>query len=81
MGYIYKITNEMTKHVYIGQTINLEDRWRSHLKVKSNCRYLKHGFEKYGIENFTFKVICICFDKDMNKFEIEYMLLLIIATH
>ncbi len=74
MGFIYKITNTINKQCYIGQTImNLEERWRHHKNVKSNCRYLKNAFQKYGIENFEFKLICICFDCDLNRFEIEYI--------
>lgn len=74
MGYIYKITNILTKKCYIGQTINdLENRWRDHKKSSSNCIYLKRAFNKYGLENFKFELIIICFDEDLNKYEIEYI--------
>lgn len=74
MGYIYKIINKINNQCYIGQTtMNLEERWRHHKSRRSNCRYLKNAFQKYGIENFDFKLICICFDNDLNKFEIDYI--------
>jgi group I intron endonuclease len=74
MGYIYKITNKITSQCYVGQTTQkLEERWRQHKNKKSNCKYLKTALKKYGIENFEFKLICICFDNDLNKFEIEYI--------
>jgi group I intron endonuclease len=74
MGYIYKITNKEDGKIYIGQTTQiLEDRWRQHKKIGSNCRYLKRAFNKYGIDNFEFKLICICFDEDLDKYEIQYM--------
>ena len=74
MGFIYKIINKITNQYYIGQTMqNIEERWRQHKSSKSNCRYLKNAFQKYGIENFDFKLICICFDSDLNRFEIEYI--------
>ena len=74
MGYIYKITNKEDGKIYIGQTTQiLEDRWRQHKKIGSNCRYLKRAFNKYGIHNFEFKLICICFDEDLDKYEIQYM--------
>ena len=74
MGYIYKITNKEDGKIYVGQTIqHLEDRWKQHCKISSNCRYLKRAFNKYGIDKFDFKLICICFDEELNKFEIEYM--------
>ena len=66
MGYIYKITNKITKKCYIGQTImDLDDRWRQHCNRNSNCRYLKASIKKYGVDSFEFKLICICFDNDI----------------
>jgi group I intron endonuclease len=74
MGYIYRIINKITKQNYVGQTRqDLCERWSQHKKKQSNCRYLKAAFNKYGIENFEFKLICICFDNDLNKFEIDYI--------
>jgi group I intron endonuclease len=75
MGYIYSITNTIDGKKYIGQTVEKDvcNRWKCHFKKDSNCRYLKHAFEKYGKENFKFKVICICFDNDCDRYEKEYM--------
>ena len=74
MGYIYYIKNLITNKYYVGQTINdLKERWRNHRKKNSNCVYLKNAFKKYGFDNFEFKLICICFDDDLNKFEIDYI--------
>ena len=74
MGYIYKIINKVTNKIYIGQTIqDLENRWKGHCKSNSNCLYLKSSIKKYGIDNFIFKLICICFDEDLDKYEIDYI--------
>ena len=74
MGYIYKIINKVNGMIYVGQTIQfLEERWKQHRKISSNCRYLKSAFKKYGIVQFEFKMICICFDEELDKFEIQYM--------
>lgn len=74
MGFIYKITNKENGMIYIGQTIQtLEDRWRQHRKKSSTCLYLKRAFEKYGIDNFIFEMICCCHDTDLDKLEIQYM--------
>lgn len=68
------ITNKITGKKYIGQTIvDLNERWRHHKKSKSNCRYLKSAFNKYGIQTFDFKLICICFDEDLDKYECQYI--------
>jgi group I intron endonuclease len=71
MGYIYMITNIINNKKYIGQTLekDINERWKSHLKKQNNCRYFKHALDKYGKDNFKFKIICICFDKDCDKYE------------
>jgi group I intron endonuclease len=74
MGYIYKITNKIDNKIYIGQTIgDLERRWKGHLKKRSNCRYLKSAINKYGIDNFEFKLVCITFDNQLDDMEIKYI--------
>ena len=74
MGYIYKIVKKATNKICIGQTIqDLDERWRQHKQKKSNCRYLKAAMKKYGMDNFEFKLICICFDSDLDKYECYYM--------
>jgi group I intron endonuclease len=75
MGFIYKITNKENGMIYIGQTIQtLEDRWRQHRKKSSTCLYLKRAFEKYGIDNFIFEMICCCDNEEFDKLEIHYMI-------
>jgi hypothetical protein len=74
MGYIYKITNKIDNKIYVGQTIqNVEARWKDHLKKGSNCRYLKSAINKYGLDNFDFKLVCITFDNQLDDMEIKYI--------
>jgi len=74
MGYIYKITNRIDKKIYVGQTIqDVEARWKDHLKKGSNCRYLKSAINKYGLDNFDFKLVCITFDNLLDDMEIKYI--------
>tara|TARA_B110000879_G_scaffold200678_1_gene274908 strand:+ start:2849 stop:3604 length:756 start_codon:yes stop_codon:yes gene_type:complete len=74
MGYIYKIKNKIDNKTYIGQTTqDLESRWRQHLKKRNSCRYLKYAFNKYGVENFEFKLVCITFDNQLDDMEIKYI--------
>ena len=76
MGYIYKITNTINNKCYIGQSRmeNIDSRWNIHKNPKKKgCPLLKNSINKYGLENFKFEVIIICFDQDLNKFEIEYI--------
>lgn len=78
MGYIYKITNIINKKCYIGETIknNPERRWNEH-KSKINmgigCPALQCAVNKYGIVNFKFEILIICFDEDRYRFEKEYI--------
>ena len=74
MGYIYKIKNKIDNKTYIGQTTqDLESRWRQHLKKRNSCRYLKYAFNKYGVENFEFELVCITFDNQLDDMEIKYI--------
>lgn len=74
MGYIYKITNTINNKVYIGQT-KLDDpflRWKKHIWAINNgngCPLLESAVKKYGINNFKFEVLIICFDNA--RFELE----------
>lgn len=62
---IYKITNNINKKVYIGQTNNLKKRWNEHKRLgnsnnsskKSINSKLYSAMKKYGVENFTIEVI------------------------
>jgi len=78
MGFIYKITNIITKKCYIGETkkSNPNLRWTEHkrkIEQGIGCPALQCSVKKYGIENFKFEVLIICFDEDRYKFEIEYI--------
>jgi group I intron endonuclease len=74
MGYIYTIKNKTDNKIYVGQTIrDVEERWKDHLKKGSNCRYLKSAINKYGVDNFEFKLVCITFDNQLDDMEIKYI--------
>jgi group I intron endonuclease len=78
MGFIYKITNKVTKKMYIGET-KLDDpqkRWKAHLSAirrGKGCPALRDAIQKHGVENFKFEVILICFDEDRFHYEEEYI--------
>lgn len=78
MGYIYKITNSITKKCYIGETkkTNPELRWNEHkskIEKGIGCPALQDAVRKYGIDNFKFDILIICFDEDRYYYEKEYI--------
>ena len=78
MAYIYRILNKISKKVYIGITTykDVKRRWNQHIQTASinkGCPALSDAINKYGIKNFEFSVILICFDEDRFKYEIEYI--------
>lgn len=62
---IYKIENKIDGKVYIGKSLNIPSRFRSHkwaLRQENNdegraSRLLYRAVQKYGIENFTFEIL------------------------
>lgn len=72
---IYKITNKVNNHCYIGQSRNIEKRWNNHIyHDKSKNEYpLYRAFKKYGIDNFTFEILEECSLNELNKKEQYYI--------
>ena len=78
MGYIYKIRNIITNKCYIGETKKSNPllRWNEHkskIQKGIGCPALQDAVKKYGVENFTFVILIICFDEDRYKYEMEYI--------
>lgn len=63
--------------MYVGQSQeeDIKTRWKRHRRKCKNSlgRYLLAAYNKYGIENFEFKIICVCFDEDCDRYEDEYI--------
>lgn len=78
MAYIYRIKNKITKKYYIGESKKKDVKWRwnEHKKTiekNKGCPALRDAVKKYGIENFEFSVLIICFDDERFKYEKEYI--------
>ena len=76
---IYKITNQVNQKVYIGQSINIENRWKEHLQKcnsidDENYNYpLYKAIRKYGLESFKFEILEECSQENLGQKEIEYI--------
>jgi group I intron endonuclease len=58
---IYKIVNNTNGKIYVGQTVNLYDRYKRHKRSLAEAdehnRPLVSAFKKYGFENFSFMIL------------------------
>ena len=76
---VYEIVNVVNNKRYIGQSININTRFRAHKnKLRNNQHrnaYLQNAWNKYGENNFTFNIIKICSEADLDKFEKQYIVL------
>lgn len=74
---IYCIENMITNKKYIGQSVNIEDRWRRHkgeLNNDSHCNdYLQKAWNKYGENNFNFYTLEHCSIDQLDEREIYYI--------
>lgn len=78
---IYKITNLINQKIYIGQSINIQERWTEHIREsnvseeiwEANKRkeqtHLHRAIRKYGSNNFSFEIIEECTEAELNNRE------------
>ena len=75
---IYKITNKNSKKAYIGQSIDIGKRWKSHMnfcQAKHKWQVIKHALFNHGLNSFTFEVLEECHKEildDRERFWIKY---------
>ena len=54
---IYSIKNKITGQLYIGQSVNIERRWKEHITKRKDKSYIDRAINKYGKDNFIFSII------------------------
>lgn len=72
---IYMIQNLVNGKMYIGQAVDIEDRWGRHKReLRGNYHINKHlqrSWNRYREENFEFSILLECEESQLNTFE-EY---------
>ena len=74
---IYKVTNIINNKIYIGQSVNIYDRWIKHQSPSHNNdgTAFHNALIKYGVNNFIWEIIEVCKQEELNqkeKYWIEY---------
>lgn len=75
--FIKKITNTVNGKAYIGQSVNIDKRWKEHVKSLNNndsrCTLLQRAWNKYGQEAFNFEILELCSKEMLDEIEIKYI--------
>lgn len=74
---IYRITNLVSGHFYIGSSVDIISRFGNHRhtlrKNNHNNPKLQNAWNKYGEQNFSFDIIELCNPKLLYKIEQKYL--------
>lgn len=73
---IYKITNLTNQMCYVGQAVNIADRWKQHVKRGIGAEAPTHNklypaMKEFGVHNFSFEIIEEC-DRSMLNSREDY---------
>ena len=74
---IYKITNKINNLSYIGQSTQIEQRFREHKKsynwYREKNKKLYKDILEYGIDNFSFEILEECSIEELNDQDQYYI--------
>ena len=73
---IYKIQNIENNKIYIGQSVDIAQRWREHrsdVLTNRDNSILHKAIKKYGIHNITFEIIEECEKNKLDEREIYWI--------
>ena len=72
---IYCIRNLINQKCYIGQSVDIANRWKQHRIASSYSNLpLYIDIREFGLENFDFSIVCLCNREDLTRLELRTML-------
>lgn len=71
---IYKFQNLITQEVYVGQSVNIEERYKRHKRdyIEGTTQFYK-GIQDWGWENFSYEILELCNKEELNDREIFWI--------
>ena len=72
---IYCITNNINGMQYVGQSVNIENRFQQHIKSESNSD-IHNAIVQYGTYNFRFEILVECLPTELDEQEVKFIRLL-----
>lgn len=70
---VYEIRNTINGHRYIGSSVDIERRWKSHVRKLNNNKHenniLIRAWNKYGKKSFEFNILAHCPKESLLNFE------------
>jgi len=74
---IYKITNLENGKMYVGQSVDINRRWKNHKRLLNNNKHqnkhLQSSWNIYGSEKFEFSIIELCNENELDEKEIYWI--------
>lgn len=62
---------------YIGQSVDIIKRYNSHtnklIKNKHPNKKIQDYYNKYGVDNFHFEILHLCYEHDLDQYELYYI--------
>lgn len=70
---IYRIVNKITGKCYVGQSQNIELRWKQHIyawrRGDARCKKLFHSYQKHGEDAFVCEIVEVCSIEELDARE------------
>lgn len=70
---IYKITNKLNGKCYIGQSVDIYNRWHEHKYADCKDSVIHRAIKKYGKDNFSFEILEKIPREELNEREIYWI--------